>query len=453
MSGPKVVRVVTREELIQRCRSHLARLDAALSHWERVGIRNACLDESAIAAAKARRDELWSMLTKDRFVDIQKQVPVEIAFLQSDMEVRQTAAAAERAAVRTRQRRRGEAAGALLSALRNMGKPIDAALERSLERAARGDRDDGAMAVGFRILAQAQEGGSRSEERRAHAARLKEGESAALSLEDWLSRNAPHGTDGTQERLESRLATLAQLGPAVDLSSWEVRIDEAFREPDLPRRRLLLDGLEVDIGRATAKAKAVLQSRDRLRLLIAEMSAAGLPDLEEYVSILESAASVVTLDEATSKGVAAIETYRSAQAAAARRAAVLEGLAGLGYEVTEGMATAWVDKGRVVLRKVAQPEYGVEVTGNGEAGRLQLRAIALTNGNVGPDPSRDADIETLWCGDVAQLSQHLDREGGQLAIERALPVGATPLKRIEFSETDASHVSREGPAPKARRLP
>jgi hypothetical protein len=38
-------------------------------------------------------------------------------------------------------------------------------------------------------------------------------------------------------------------------------------------------------------------------------------------------------------------------AAVERRRAVLEGLASLGYEVSEGMATAWVKEGRVVLRK------------------------------------------------------------------------------------------------------
>jgi hypothetical protein len=38
-------------------------------------------------------------------------------------------------------------------------------------------------------------------------------------------------------------------------------------------------------------------------------------------------------------------------AAVERRRAVLEGLASLGYEVSEGMATAWVKQGRVVLRK------------------------------------------------------------------------------------------------------
>jgi hypothetical protein len=46
-----------------------------------------------------------------------------------------------------------------------------------------------------------------------------------------------------------------------------------------------------------------------------------------------------------------IEAAVQSMAAEERRRAVLEGLAALGYEVSEGMATAWVDSGRVVLRK------------------------------------------------------------------------------------------------------
>jgi hypothetical protein len=50
-----------------------------------------------------------------------------------------------------------------------------------------------------------------------------------------------------------------------------------------------------------------------------------------------------------------IEAKVQSMAAEERRRAVLEGLSALGYEVSEGMATAWVEGGRVVLRKARQP--------------------------------------------------------------------------------------------------
>jgi hypothetical protein len=126
-----------------------------------------------------------------------------------------------------------------------------------------------------------------------------------------------------------------------------------------------------------------------------------------------------------------IARERTAASAAARRTAVLKGLSALGYEVTEGMSTSWVEDGRVVLRSSSRHDYGVELSGNAEGGRLQMRAVAFTLGGAGPDPSRDRDAETIWCSDVAGLQERLAKVRDGLVIERALPVGATPLKRIE----------------------
>ena len=119
-------------------------------------------------------------------------------------------------------------------------------------------------------------------------------------------------------------------------------------------------------------------------------------------------------------------------AANARRNALLEALGGLGYEVTEGMATAWASEGRLVLRSAARPDYGVEVSG---AERIQMRPVAFDAGAVGPDPARDIDAETIWCGDVTRLQQNLARHGDALKIEKALPVGAVPLKRVATAGT------------------
>ncbi|MBW6266652.1 hypothetical protein KZ859_29945, partial [Pseudomonas aeruginosa] len=105
----------------------------------------------------------------------------------------------------------------------------------------------------------------------------------------------------------------------------------------------------------------------------------------------------------------------------------LQGLASLGYEVREGMATAWAQTGRVVLRKPATPGYGLEVGGKADNGRLQLRAVAL---NANRDSQRDRDIETLWCGEFQRLQALLAAQGGELSVERALGVGEVALKEI-----------------------
>jgi hypothetical protein len=126
-----------------------------------------------------------------------------------------------------------------------------------------------------------------------------------------------------------------------------------------------------------------------------------------------------------------IEAEVQAMAAEERRRAVLEGLAGLGYEISEGMATAWVDGGRVILRKAANPGYGVELSGGSKSNLLQVRAVAFGNSNDIRDTSRDRDIETIWCGEFERLQSLVAKDGGHLSLESARPIGQFPLKLVE----------------------
>jgi hypothetical protein len=94
------------------------------------------------------------------------------------------------------------------------------------------------------------------------------------------------------------------------------------------------------------------------------------------------------------------------------------------------MSTTWAADGRLVLKSATRPAYGVEVSAAGGGERMQMRAVAFDADGSGPDPARDRDAETIWCGDLSTLQEGLSKLGGGLVIEKALPVGATPLKRI-----------------------
>jgi hypothetical protein len=106
-----------------------------------------------------------------------------------------------------------------------------------------------------------------------------------------------------------------------------------------------------------------------------------------------------------------------------------------------------------VLRNAARPDYGVEISGDLVAARVQMRAVAFTDGLTGPDPARDGDAETLGCRDVAALQAQLVKAGGGLVIERALPVGVTPFKRLVDPGRAQRRETWEGPALQSRTLP
>ncbi len=416
MSGPKVVRIVTREEILEICHGMLTRIDAALSEWKRIGRRNDCIDDEALAAAQRRRDALAALIAADRFMDLQKQAPIEEAFLRNDVQVRLAKVAAVQAAARSRGRREREAAASLLRTLRGTGEPLNPDLERGLERG-----DAAALAEGFAALARRPAGPTASREL---AERLR-GDEAPASFADWLATRPATEADPAVARIEARIAELRPYVDETTSAAWGRRLDEAL-DAEPARRGLLLDGLDVATGRELTEARTRAAAATDLRLLAAELGAAGL-DLKALTLGMEAlnAAAIATRIE---EGRAALEAHRQARASAARRAAVLEGLTGLGYEVTEGMRTTWAQDGRLVVRSASRPDYGVEVSAGGE--RMQMRPVAFDAGGVGPDPSRDRDAETIWCGDVSALRESLGDAGGGFVIENALPIGATPLKRI-----------------------
>jgi hypothetical protein len=436
MSGPKVVRIVTREEVVEICRGHLARVDATLTEWTRIGRRNDSVDDVEVTAAARRRDQLAALIEAGRFEELQKQAPAEVAFLRNDAQVRLARAAAAQAAARSRARRDEEAARALLRGLRASGRVMDPALESALERG-----DPEALSRGFALLAEGVDTPRASDEL---AARFRE-EGSTRTFASWLAAQPAARLDPAVERIEVRLGELSGLPGADRVPAWRRRLAEV-EGADAERRSLLLDGLEVETGRALTDARRRGSLVSDLRLLLAELGSAGL-------STPDPAADLETLDAATlelrlSESRASLERHRAANAAAARRAAVIEGLSSLGYEVREGMTTAFAQEGRLVLRSASRPDYGVEVSAAEGAERMQMRPVAFEAGGRGPDPSRDRDAETIWCGDVSSLQERLFEAGGGLRIERALPVGATPLKRIpvdrpEQAATEAAPARRE----------
>jgi hypothetical protein len=417
MSGPKVVRIVTRDEILAVCRGQLARVDAALADWTRIGLRNGCVDDDAIAAAKRRREELASLIAADRFMDLQKQAPAEEAFLRDDIQARLASLAAERARARSRATREREAGRALLRALKGGGQPVAGELAVGLEQ---GNRD--ALSEALSILSERTAGAAVASEL---AAALRE-EGGRHSLAEWLARQPGRALDPAVERISARIDELGSLVDPDTAAGWRARLDEAEDAPPA-RRSLLLDGLEVGTARALGEARRTAALAAELRALGAELAAAGVP----APAADAEASDPQELEAGIARAREALEADRAARAAAARRAAVLEGLAALGYEVTEGMSTIFASEGRLVVRSAARAGYGMEVSAGGGGERMQMRAVAFTDGGHGPDPSRDRDAETIWCGDVATLERRLASAGGGLSIERALPVGATALKRIE----------------------
>ena len=440
MSGPKVVRIVTREENEAICRSLLARIDAALDEWSEAGRRNDCLDATTIEAARRRRDTLAALVGQGKFTEMKAQAPSEESFLRSDMRSRLEKVAAAKAAARTHARRRVEAAATLLRALRAAGIELSGDMVRALERG-----DEASLAEGFGALSARR---SVPEATSALAEQLRPG--ATVSFADWLAEQPAPESDPGIARIEARLDELASFPHAGSAERLQARLDEA-RQAQPSRRGLILDGLEVETGRALAQARRVVDLISALRMLHAEMAQAGL--LVDAFEVVDGALGAEAVQARVSAAEAALADHRVKGAAAARRAAVMKGLAGLGYEIREGMTTAFAASGNLVVADSARPGYGVEVSGAADGRQFQMRPVAFEAPGQSADASRDRDAETIWCSQVTALSKSLADGGDGLEIVRALPIGATPLKRVSapdqgVAEEAAANAVRERSLPR-----
>lgn len=431
MSGPKVVRIVTREEILELCTGHLRRLEQAIARWEQQGQRLGQLSAEEQAATQARFEQLRSLIDADRLQELQRQVPIEIEFLKDDLQQREARAVQQATQQRQLARRQRENATTLLGALE--ARPISPQLRQQLQEIADGQSTEAVesiLAQGFASLSAAAEQPGLSQAQQQLARRLQE-DPAPQSLAQW--RAAHEQAEPRLERIEQHIAQLLTLDQQASAEPYLLKLRQIDAETRTQQRNLLLDSLVLELAQATrdsqqrrARLARLQELASEAATLLGDAAAQSLAEAEHC-----SLANMAPVEPLITRFSAMIESELQQRAALARRQAVLEGLSSLGYEVREGMATAWARDGRVVLRKSAAPGYGVEVGGNADNGRLQVRAVALS---AQRDQGRDQDIETIWCGEFQRLQKLLAAQGDDLSIEKALAVGAVPLKEVQLED-------------------
>ncbi len=449
MSGPKVVRIVTIEEVRETCRGHLARLEEAVHRWERIGRRNGTVTEEDIRAMRARQSEIAALLAQERYLDLQKRAPEEIQFIDADIERRLAEAARREAEARSRNQRRATLAAQLLKA-----GTVKPELRSTLEAIARGDATDAAQAEAalgevFRSAPSAVDNKALTPELRALAERHASG-LEGRSFDMWLEANRPADeAEELADRIDAAIAGLAVTGAVKEAEALSERYKVIALDPAPAQRKMRSDTLLIEIGRIAAANRERRRTLDELTSTLAEARAA----LKTTHSTLlaEAVAASEREDAAGAPSIVAklqkaVIEHRKTAAAAARRHAVLSALAEVGYEAREGLATAQPAAGSMVLRRAANPEVGLEVSGGTANERLQLRPVRFAVPGTTGDASRDRDIETIWCGDFDRLQDSLAKLDADVAVERAMPVGATPVMVVEQApeETDRG---RTAPTP------
>jgi hypothetical protein len=454
MSGPKVVRIVTREEIEAICRQHIASVEETAAELRRCAKRHDALSDALVADLEGRIRELRRLLEQNRWTELQKQAPITVTFLKTETQQVRARAIAAAEATRSKGRRIADAARTIIFAMEASGHEVPPSLRNVAKCANFADKHEllameDVLSQSYAAFAARRTAIGPSKEQLELAGRLGSGE-RTQSFPEWLAAQS-WSVDQRDSRLDSLMAEIETLEDAETVQPFRERATAIAAEASPDRRALLTDSLVLDLSERSRQRRANEARVEKLREVHAALQALGTSEthaMETQVASILQMAKLDGADNLVARAQALIVSETAKLAAAARRRAMLEGLAELGYEVRESMATAWVRDGRLVVRKPGATDYGVELGGPQDMSRLQVRLVGSDRPSMLRSPQRDRDMETIWCSEFGRLQQMLANSGGEVVVQRAIDVGVKPVKTVTF--IDAEPEVRKEPRQMAR---
>jgi hypothetical protein len=460
MSGPKVINIEARRRQLQReCKSRLRELKDAVADWR------ACLERAGKLTAEAEEQanmlvrQLSELSEAQDWGALADELLSRTQLFRSEAEAVRNEMAKRAMSLRERRRRVEISASMLSQEIRGLGEEPPTELAQAIDTAGKAGEEElarleNAVQATFGTVAQSRRrsaAGQISERQREIAGRFKPDGARPLSLDEWV--DAQSGLSGqAREKINRLTALLAQIeawdeGQAVTTFLDRARVISVEAHPD--RRELLTDSLILDLSEFRNARRKAEELVDRVRKALAMLEPFESDTANEFRTRLEETLSLGGGDSAEDIAAAA-ESWCAGEAkredARLRREAILKALGALGYEVREGMSTAWAHTGRIVVSKPSERNYGVELVSPGDAALIQTRVVAFEHPSRRPGGGlRDKEVEESWCSDFERVRGFMSGAGFEAVLRQAMPAGAVKLKVVpgERSRSSEGYRRRE----------
>lgn len=438
MSGPKVIRTVTREELLELAVVQLAIVDQALRRWK---VEVADTDEESAKRHRwflEDRSKIEAEISSGRFDSVEPCATAIVAAIDQDIQRMRDDEYVRQAKIKNQSRSLKFIARSILERCQKSGIKIPQDELSLLQNAERGQAREGDKTASIAsqwldrlALAERQDSAEGVD---GLARSLMEGTEVPSAIE-LLNRFASEYEDPRVVVSDKNIAELRRLGEPQAADRLEQQLAELLGRrmtPGAVNISLALDALGIELATLVKRARLLNAVRSELATEVAIATATN--DLAACQLALQSAAEELERGNGDMarehiKNSAEIrETRCKSRAAHAARKAILDGLKQLGYVVREGMATSWTQNKHLVVQHPKEPGLAVEMTGNYEAGRVQVRMVAVDGIRRGV--KNDQEVETEWCGDLQTLQASLARIGSRVDIEQAIPAGVHKLKVV-----------------------
>ena len=452
MSGPKVVRVVTREELLARALDQIATFERAIERYAALGRRHDVDLSTEIAMHRKGVAELKMIAQASAWDAIARSSAKNTLAIEHDCHALEDKLIAAATKDRTVRRRLKEAAKAIHREALALNLTLPGDLNDVIDNAESATADqikrmDAAVASASRALVEHSRQSKAADN--SLAARLASGLSQE-NYADWLANNVVGAEGQKSVRLDKILAELnfRDFAPTERVAAAIQRIRGASDD----ERDLLIDSLIIELIDVLKTHRQRSEETLRLGEWMARLEREGSRealDLHNAMRAWISSGHIDNLSDWERRAQDVLKASRAKDNAIHQRKALLSGLTALGYEVREGMATALVENGRLVVKKPAEVEYGVEILSGASDGKLQVRMVTFQSE---PNPIRDKDTEVIWCGEFSQLQASLARAGHALHIEKAHAPGTVPIKLEQMPTEQDVYAGAEVKKPQTRSI-
>lgn len=280
-------------------------------------------------------------------------------------------------------------------------------------------------------------------QKRLLADKLGLGTARPVTLAEFLAQQARPASapvapeeDRVLQKLDSLLVKLAVLQDTAGWADLMRRVETVRAEADEPRRRSLYESLVLEASRRLQDRRAVEQWLAEVDALLAEAAPYAGTAVDAVVTELRDlrrAGRITALEpwkqrltETQQRELARLERER-------KRRAILDSLAELGYETNEGMETALVQAGKLVVRKPGETDYAVEVVANSDLSMLQTAMVRYADSEELTEQQRlrDHEREDEWCADHARIREKMGARGLTAKFKMQMPAGSHPVRVVK----------------------
>lgn len=430
MSGPKVVRIVTPQERQIIKDRWLSQLKHALKRTEDYAKKNNLLDND-LEKGLSDTHEHYANLSINDYLKIEREVPQQIEFLNVELKKLKKKVADKRTSDWER--------------FRNLKSTHNELKALSFEKNIAFDAFNAPQSITNKNLEtyQAQidnlyellqksisKTDELSEEQLAMQERLSQGDSM-LSVTAWKVK-----LEGTRSRLKKLENTLKEMH-VQEMSQEKIQtlIDRCGQlDSRQTNYDLQLDSLIIDAADFTKNELELRETREDLsnNLLLIETLGEDFKFVAQWKEKLQNS-TLEDLIETAAKALKFYETTSENRIVEARRKAIKSALEKAGYTINDSMQTAWVENGRLVVKKATHSLYGIEIMSPTNLSRIQARVVADENRTNERSPSLDKNEEEIWCDNIDEIKTLFANENLEIIIDKMEEPGAIPLKEVPLN--------------------